>query len=334
MVERETSAAIETAATLWAVRADAAALSQDDETALETWLSGDVRRLGAYARAQAMLAQARRVKALGPDFDPNGFETGAGVGVGLEHDLDVAPRISRRTLLGGGAAVAAGAAAAIALSWPAAATTYYTNRGEIRLIPLADGSSMTLDTQSTARVLFTASERHVELVEGTALFDIARDARRAFVVDAAGLRVTGIATSFTMSRLAEETVVVTVRQGSVQLSGHTPRRTVVVPANVRASTVAGSDHIDTVPLTPSEMSRDIAWQQGMLGFEDASLSEAAARFARYSDVVIRFDDPSIGRETVTGLFAANDPQGFAQSAALSLGLRSHAQPNAVLLSRK
>jgi transmembrane sensor len=346
MARRETSAEIDAAASLWAVRVEGAVLTAADEAELAAWLAGDTRRLGAYARACAMLARSGRLKALGAGFDPDRFAIEHGArprpavdDVALEPELadwsDVALHPTRRKILvGGSAAAAVAAAAAIGFAWPAAATVYSTRRGEIRLVPLEDGSSMTLNTQTTARVLFTSSERHIELVEGEILFDVVRDARRPFVVQAGASRVKAASTSFTISRLPDQDLKVTVRQGSVQLAGPaSPRPIAVLTANTRALVASATATVATSPVAPSELSRDLAWRQGMLSFEDAPLSQAAAQFARYSDTAILFDDPAIGRQTITGLYAASDPQGFARAAALSLGLKTSERPGAITLGR-
>ena len=54
---------------------------------------------------------------------------------------------------------------------------------------------------------------------------------------------------------------------------------------------------------------------------------------KYSDTRIIIQDPSIGREEITGLFASNDPVGFARAAALSLDLKATVGPNEVRISR-
>jgi transmembrane sensor len=238
-------------------------------------------------------------------------------------------------LLGfGGAAVAAAAIGAVSLSWPAAAQTYRTAKGEIRIVPLADGSSITLNTSSEIRVRIQAKERRVELVAGEALFDVAHDASRPFVVDAGDTQVKALGTSFTVRRLGEQPVEVMVRQGVVEIAR--PDRPHIAPqrvaANVRAVAAPAAPIVET-KLAPDTVSRELAWREGMLAFEDMPLKEAAAEFARYSDTRIEFADPSIGAETVTGLYAANNPRGFAKTVALSFGLEARSGPDGVTLSR-
>jgi transmembrane sensor len=155
------------------------------------------------------------------------------------------------------------------------------------------------------------------------------------VVDAADTNVRAVDTSFVIRRLARQAVAVTVRQGSVDInrSGSGRVSSHRVFANMRAVSPASTADIVTSAVTPSDVTRELAWREGMLSFEDMPLRNAADQFARYSGRQIVFADPSIGDETVTGLFAANDPAGFARSVALSLDLKADAGAGAVVLRR-
>ena len=59
-----------------------------------------------------------------------------------------------------------------------------------------------------------------------------------------------------------------------------------------------------------------------------SLADAAGEFARYSEVRIVVD-PAISEKTLTGLFAANDPVGFAKTVATVLKLQTEVHGNEV-----
>lgn len=343
MRQGETSAEIDAAAIDWATRVDGGALDEKAQADLDEWLAGDSRRLGAFARARAMFAHASRVNAFGPDFDPDAFLEQHGAGRGFTQEVadevstapQPAPLRRRAFLLGGGAAVAAAAVGAIGISWQAAARTYSTKRGEIRRIPLADGSTMILNTASVARVKFTDRERHVELVEGESLFDVARDRDRPFIVAAGDTNVRALGTSFAVRRLTQEPVKVIVRRGMVEVdrSGAPAASARRLSANMLAVSPISTTRITTSTLDPSAVQLALAWRDGMLSFEDITLREAAGQFARYSDIRFSFSDPAIGEETVTGHFAADDPVRFARSTALSLGLRTEVEPGMIVFRR-
>ena len=60
---------------------------------------------------------------------------------------------------------------------------------------------------------------------------------------------------------------------------------------------------------------------------------AIPEFARYSSTPIIIDDPAIAERTVTGLFSANNPVGFAQAVATSMNLTVDVESSGVRLSR-
>jgi transmembrane sensor len=92
--------------------------------------------------------------------------------------------------------------------------TYHTEFGEQRSLRLSDGSVVTLNSRSQVRIELNQSSRTVELVEGEALFRIARDPVRPFVVRAGGTAIRAIGTAFDVNRKSRGTVV-TVVEGRV-----------------------------------------------------------------------------------------------------------------------
>lgn len=345
MVKRETSEEISATAADWAVRIDRAPLDPASQVVLDEWLAGDSRRLGAFARARAMFLHAERARALGPSFDPDGYlaRSHADARKAL-HLSDEVPEqielVSKRTiprralLVGGASAVAAGALFALGLDRPASARTYSTRRGEIRLVPLGDGSTITLNTASTVIARMTGSESALELVEGEALFDVAQTVVRPLVVSIGTALLRSIGTSFVIGRLADRSIQALIRRGVVEIetlttAGGSPIR---VTANNRV-VIAEGGSVRITPVSADEIERELTWREGMLSFEDVSLSDAARQFARYNGTHILFDPPAVGDETVTGLFAFNDPAGFARSVALSQGLRAEAGRESITLSR-
>jgi transmembrane sensor len=320
MSKRELSADIDDVAAEWVARGDRAPLTPQEAEALQAWLEGDVRRLGAYAKARAVLAHFDRAKALGPGYAPERFGAAPPARMPLRRTL----------LLGGGAAIAAGAM----VMFLGAGQRVRTRRGEVRLAPLADGSQMTLNTASTVQVHFTATRRHVSLIEGEALFDVAKDPKRPFVVEAGGVQVRAVGTSFSVRRRPARSVEVVVREGVVEVSGQalTPAAPTRLAANDRALVTEGGP-IRAVALAPAQVAQGLAWREGMIDLEGVSLGEAASEFGRYSDTQILIDDPAVAQMTITGLFSANNPAGFARAAAISLGLRAETDPDGVHLSR-
>lgn len=325
MSERETGEVIDAKAAEWAARVDAGPLSMDERSALDAWLAGDNRRLGAYAKARAVFAHVQRARALGPEYDAAEFASPRAAG-------SAGP--NRRTLWMGGAAAAAALAVTAGAGVEWRGTHFRTRRGEVRLVPLPDGSSMTLNTASRATIAFSKSERRVQLVQGEAIFDVAKDPARPFLVEAADTQVRAVGTSFVVKRLPDRPVQVVVCEGVVEVKRQTARFTppLRVVANTRA-VAADHDAFAASAVSATEIRRELVWRDGLLSFEDEPLQQAITEFARYSDTPIVIDDPAIGQETVTGLFRANNPAGFAKAAAEALNLKTDVTPHQVRLYR-
>lgn len=325
MTQRETSAEIDDAAARWAARAELAPLSEAEQQELDRWLEGDRRRLGAYGKARAVLARTDRARALGPNFDPEQFAP---------------PReVSRRRFLwmgGGAAAAAASVAGVLGFGLLRSDPAYATALGEIRRVPLSDGSVVTLNTASRIVVAYRERQRTVRLVEGEALFEVTRNAARPFVVLAGGAEVRALGTAFTVRHTDQHTVQVLVREGQVELlrrnSDAAPAPPVRVAENSRVVDRGGSAAIVPQRLNAEEVSRELSWRVGRIALNGVTLQEAAAEFARYSATPIIVDDPMVARRKVTGLYSATDPEGFARAVATVLDLRASATPQGIRIS--
>lgn len=295
---------IDATAAAWVVREGVGPLAEPEQAERDRWLAASSRHLGAYARAHAVLVWSGRMSA----------------------PATARPRLRlRRWRQGVAAALLAGVAATLSWAWPQG-TIHQTARGEVLRVSLVDGSVLTLDTDTRVRTRMRPDRREIQLLSGTALFDVAGDPDRPFTVDADGTRVTAIGTRFSVSlgRLGGSgagPVEVLVSEGVVDVaeSGHGNPVPARLQAGMRALArpAAGVevDHVDA-----RELDRRLLWREGMLAFNGDTLSVAAARFRRYSDVPIIIDDPRVGSRRVVGLYPANDPAGFARNVALSLGL--------------
>ncbi|NIJ21555.1 transmembrane sensor [Sphingomonas naasensis] len=323
MAERETSRDIDQAASDWAARLDRGPLTPNEATAFEAWCAGDPRRKGALLRAQALSVMSESAQALGPDFDPAAFEA----------PKPTPPGASRRKLLSwGGGAVLSATLVALGLNIPSAGAVIRTGRGEIRLVPLGDGSTVLLNTSSSIRVREGADARVVSLIEGEAYFSVARDPR-PFIVEVDGRRLRTGQAGFRVRKLAGKPVDVLVDRGEVDLRTPDPAASAsaaLLPANSR---LVLDESGRPQPIAPEIVTRELAWREGRLAFEGETLAEAAEAFARYSDIRIEIRDPALAREPVTGLFAANDPVGFSRATARVFDARMEQRGDRVVLTR-
>lgn len=301
----ESSREIDQTAVLWAARLDRGPLSSGDQAALEAWLKGDPRRLGAYAKARAVAVHSQRAAAL----------AGGDLSRVVAQD---APQLQRRALLA--ASVAAGlvgGSGLLAAYWRGA-QSFETRKGEVRVVGLDDGSSMTLNTSSRVSVRYGREVREIVLTFGEALFTVARDSR-PFVVQTAGTAIVAEAGKFVVRRLDQGPLQVLALDAAVRLE---PRD--AGPWRMRPSRVVALEEgeVRESAVDAAAIERALAWRDKRIAFQDETLRDAAAEFARFSDVRIEIADPTVAALRITGLFQADDPAAFARAAAISLNLHA------------
>lgn len=312
---RQTSQEVEQTACLWAARLDDGPLSMADQAELDAWLEGDVRRLGAFARARAVAVHSRRAVALGGGAVPRSTTK---------------PVFNRRGLIAASVAVVAvGGAGGLAAFWKRA-RQFETRMGETRVMPLEDGSVMTLNTLSEGDVRYNRKAREIVLNTGEALFNVVADAGRPFVVRSGEAAVIANGASFLVRRLGKSPLQVMSFGGEVELTGPHGEG-LDLAANTRALV---SDEAPPVHTGEIDADRELAWRHGRIQLEDETLSHAAREFARYNPTPIIPADPLVAGMRITGLFVANDPVSFARAAAGSLGLDVAVNAEEIRLSRR
>jgi transmembrane sensor len=101
--------------------------------------------------------------------------------------------------------------------WMKQPDVYTTRAGERRVVTLADGSEVALDSRSEVSVRYSAHARELTLTQGQARFDVAHDIERPFAVTADGHKVIATGTSFNVD-LFGPSLLVTLIEGRVVVS--------------------------------------------------------------------------------------------------------------------
>jgi transmembrane sensor len=267
---------------------------------LENWLAGDPRRSGALLRAQAALSLLDRARALEP--------AGALASTGISRRAWLA-------LAGGGGLAAAGVAAVAVLG---RGERYVTALGEIRRVPLKDGSVIDINTDTALAVAWNGRARDVVLEAGEAWFQVAKDARRPFMVSAGGARFRAVGTAFSVRRLGADHTEMLVTEGVVE-AWRKDGRKVRVGAGQRLLLGPGlaGEAVDA----PAQIERALAWRSGQISLEGLTLSEAAAEFNRYNRRRLIVENPHLAGRQFVGLFRVDEPQSFATAVAAASGAK-------------
>jgi transmembrane sensor len=203
---------IEQAAAAWLVRRDRDEWSDADEAMLREWLSASLAHRVAFVRLETAWVQTGRLKALAAGVTRTSL-SGASP---AEPDARGAP--PRRTPLTSIAAAVliTSTVGALWLAMAHPGASYRTAVGSIKAVPMKDGSTITLNTDSGIRVAISDTERRVDLEKGEAFFEVAKDLNRPFVVRVGDERVTAVGTKFSVRREADDVRVI-VTEGRVRV---------------------------------------------------------------------------------------------------------------------
>lgn len=227
------------------------------------------------------------------------------------------PRLSRRAF--GALAAGSGMAAAASLAlWHMARTERYSTRvGEARLIHLADGSKIRLNTDSMIDVRLQKDSRAIHFLKGEAQFDVARDPQRPFLVTARDGAVQALGTVFNLRQRKDFTELTVIAGQVAVLDGGTAEATVPAGASamIRAATVS------VMKLTPVDLERRTSWQQGKIHLDGETLAQAVDEFNRYRTRPLVIGDPDLSSLRMGGMFSAAHSDDFVEALKQSFGIR-------------
>ena len=333
--DRRDAAAIEAEALAWLAERDEG-FASGRAAAFDAWRRRDPRHAAAVIELEQVLAQLDGLAERRDEVNVHFARTSPLRPVPVvAHEPATAPIVRwwRPVAWGGAAAaLAVGAFFGFRAVQPAAAleTRYATTIASYERARLDDGSTLELNTASTARVRFTAAERRVELESGEAHFEVAHDTARPFVVNAGGVAVRAVGTAFNV-RFASGAVEVTVTEGKIEvervdpnaLSADAnadparggrrapPHASLAAGQRVTVSTAAAAASAPTIErLAPDELRAVLAWQRRVTDFSDTPFAEVVARFNRHNALQLVVADPVLGARRIGGMFALDDVEAF------------------------
>jgi len=235
------------------------------------------------------------------------------------------------------------------LSWMQRAPVFSTMLGEQRSFALADGSTVILNSSTKIRVKLSDRERRVELLAGQALFSVAKDRARPFIVTSGSTQVRAVGTQFDVYKKAADTIV-TVIEGRVAISEES---TSLASAEMARSAPGVSDGRSggesgpvllsagdqlLVPATapPQQARPDLAavtaWTNRQLVFKGARLADVAAEFNRYNPRKLLIEDPRLNDFLISGNFSSTSPASLLNFLRMQPGIRVQEQDDEVVVT--
>jgi len=275
---------------------------------------------------------------------------------------------ARRRVVFAAAVVAVTVVIANLVSGVHSGDVYRTQPGERRIVTLADGSRVQLDSSTELRVRFSAQQRELSLTRGQARFDVAHDFRRPFSVGANGRTVVATGTAFNVDVLGDD-LLVTLIEGRVVVL---PNQATVLPLVVSRSSDEGPPAAGANPggcdgsraaeraaarkgrsgtgielkagellvvsadgctsIVPANVERATAWENGQLILENETLRSVVERVSRYSREPIVIADDRVADLRISGVFRTDDVAGLVETLTLYLPIDADESDGSIRLS--
>jgi len=183
------------------------------------------------------------------------------------------------------------------------AADYRTALGERRDIQLADGTRVTLNTQTAIDVRFDATQRTITLREGEILVQTAPDTvfpRRPISVQSVEGGMEALGTRFSVREEGNRTHLV-VLEGAVRITPkEAPSAQRILQAGEQTSftdsAIGRSAEVDDAA---------VSWTHGMLMADRMRIADFAAELERYRRGIVRVE-PEVANLRVSGAFPVDD----------------------------
>lgn len=315
----------------WVQLMDSGALAPEDQRQLDAWLTESSRHQGALIRARAASLHLDRLAALargGSAVESPPPRRGVNTHRTPRRWRVLAAAASVVGVVGLGASLYR---EQIQDRW--GGIDYVSNRGELKEVTLADGSVLTLNTQTEVRVHYSHERRDIHLIRGEALFNVAHEPARPFDVRVGEWTVTALGTAFTIHQAAAAATNITVTEGVVELR-HSDASYVGPPPQLTHNQEAllhGDGSMELLPASDSDIAKQLAWRRHLVVFTGEPLRQALMEMNRYSPRPIVAEDPELAARQIVGVFSTLDTQTFVSGMEATLGVKAVESNQSIVL---
>ncbi|HVI97550.1 MAG TPA: FecR domain-containing protein [Sphingomonas sp.] len=337
------------AAASWAIKLSEGDLSRTEQTAFQRWLDDDPRNVEALSEIVGAWQAVDHYATAAPMMDLRNEALAHARGRRDEPSGVTIPAPPLWLLV---AACVCLIFAGITIWRTQQPQVYSTGLGERRVVMLDDDSKLSLDANTRVRVKYSRGGRQLWLEQGRAKFEVAKDPLRPFSVAAAGKIVVATGTEFSVELLGRETRVILYEGHVAVLNGSAATRDTLKlfdenpaprsdylmldPGNELIVHHTATPRIDdraTMAIEhPASLESSTDWESGQLVFDNETLAIVAQRTNRYAVKPLELADPRVAQMRISGVFRAGDTEGLVEGLTATLGLQSHDNGRAIVLS--
>lgn len=206
---------------------------------------------------------------------------------------------------------------------------FTTAKGETRTVWLEDGTRIDLNSASTLKVKLGWRSRKVEMGDAEAVFDVAKDSRRPFVISGGDEQIRVVGTKFNVRR-RDGIQSVTVERGRVEVSDRDGAKVVALTPGQRLDHVEGRLGAQVRAFDPAIAT---SWRSGRLIYRDEPLSIVAADLSRLPGPAVRTADGSTAQLRFSGVISARNSDDAAKVLSMLTPVTVQETPQGLILRR-
>lgn len=193
--------------------------------------------------------------------------------------------------------------------------TITTGVGRWHTTRLADGTVLRAGPRTKVTIDFTREQRIVRLAHGEALFAVAKDPARPFVVQTDVATARAIGTAFAVQRFDAGSTIITVKEGVVAVAlsrlGTAAAASATPPVTLRAGEQVGATRALPLSVKEVDLTAELAWADERFVFKRETLGEAVREFNLRNRMQLRIADARLAEMPIRGVFDASDPESLA-----------------------
>lgn len=177
-------------------------------------------------------------------------------------------------------------------------------------LELSDGTLVHLNSGSTLKypVAFIAGQNRQVFLDGEAFFDVSKDKKHPFVVNADNLNIRVLGTHFNVSNYSEDAITdVVLVEGSVGLYDSNEKfdtnKSTILKPGFKGSFNKKDKQINTTAVITDTYT---SWMQGGLNFRNMSFKNISKKLERHYNVTIESQNTKLDNELFNASFKSNE----------------------------
>ena len=169
----------------------------------------------------------------------------------------------------------------------------------------SDGSSVFLNAGTTIKfpIKFLKGQPRKVFLDGEAFFDIVKDEKHAFIVQANRLRTKVYGTKFNVNSYRNNDLdQIVLQEGSVGVKSNGEQTKTSAEILLKPNEIAILDKTDLLYKQKVDIKSHIAWVKGVFMFKNERFEDIFKKLERHYDVSIQINQPALNDSRYTGTF--------------------------------